>query len=91
MIPGCDESAPTKRRVFLTLRMPGRVGMCRRANVVRYASFLWTSEGSVLNSVRVLAREQGMPGCEVSASPVALGIEHSMLGGAKKAGSMRGL
>jgi hypothetical protein len=61
MMPGCDESVRMKRRAFLTLRMPGRVGMSRRANVVRCASFLWTSEGSVQNSVTVLAMEQGMP------------------------------
>jgi len=69
MMPGCDGSAPTKRKVFLTLRMlvPGMVGMSRRASVVRCASFLWRSEGSVQNSVKALAKEQGMPKSEVSA------------------------
>ena len=67
MMPGCDESAPMKQKVFLTLRMPGKVDMSRRVNVARCASFLWTSEGSVLNSVMALAMEQGMTCCEVSA------------------------
>ena len=66
-MPGCDESAPTTQKVFLTLQLPGKVDMSRRVSVARCASFLWTSEGSVLNSVMVLAMEQGMPCCEVSA------------------------
>jgi hypothetical protein len=41
--------------------------MSPRASAVRYASFLWTSEGSVQNSVKALAMEQGMPKSEASA------------------------
>jgi hypothetical protein len=66
-MPGCDESVRMKQRVFLTLRMSGMVGMSRRVSVVRCESFLWTSEGSVQNSVRGLAMEQGMPLFEVNA------------------------
>jgi hypothetical protein len=68
-MPGCDENVPTKPKAFLTLQMPvlGKVGMSRRVSVVRCASFLWTSEGSVQNSVKALAMEQGMPKSEASA------------------------
>jgi hypothetical protein len=68
-MPGCDGSVPTKLKAFLTLQMlvPGKADMSPRASVVRYASFLWTSEGSVQNSVKALAMEQGMPKSEASA------------------------
>jgi hypothetical protein len=66
MMPGCDESVPTKQKVFLTPRMLGTVDMSRRASVVRCASFPWTSEGFARNSVMVLAMGQGMPGFAVS-------------------------
>jgi len=47
-------------KVFLNLQMPGKVGMIRRVNVARCASFLWTSEGFAQNSVMVLVMELGM-------------------------------
>jgi len=67
MMPGCGESVPTKRKVFLTPRMLGTADMSQRASVVRCASFPWTSEGSAQNSVMVLAMGQGMSGSAVSA------------------------
>lgn len=67
MMPGCDESVPTRLKVFSTLRTLGTVDMSQRASVVRCASFLWKSVGSVQNSVMALEMGQGMPGFVVSA------------------------